>query len=150
MQLGHIQEHSKAEHNRSRMQGFDVQYEIAHRLYASDVFNDPRMIDPASKKAPPGAVKTTDVIMHERMAQRPFEPYERFDVAAYADYGKPFYDKHEQFRMADGQVAPGAKLSSEPIIGNDPRAHPVERQVKREGTTVLRQGLMTFLRYGIR
>jgi hypothetical protein len=52
--------------------------------------------------------------------------------------------------MANGQIEPGAKLSSEPVIGNDPRAHPVEQQVKKQGTTVLRQGLMTFLRYGLR
>ncbi len=37
-----------------------------------------------------------------------------------------------------GQIAPGAKLSSEPMIGNDPRAHPVETQVKKEGTMVVR------------
>jgi hypothetical protein len=132
------------------MQGYDIQYEIAHRLYNSDVFYDPRMVDPVAKKAPPGAVKTTDVIMHERMAQRPFELYEHFDVAAYSDYGKPFYDKHEEFRTADGQIAPGAKLSSEPVIGNDPRAHPVERQVKKQGVIALRQGLNAFLRYGLR
>jgi hypothetical protein len=150
MQLGHISQHSQGEHNRSKMQGFDVQYEITHRLNSSDVFYDRRLVDPAAKKAPPGAVKTTDVIMHERMASRPVEPYERFDVASYADYGKPFYDKHEEFRMANGQIAPGAKLSSEPVIGNDPRAHPVEQQVKKQGVVALRQGLSAFLRYGLR
>ena len=108
------------------------------------------MSDLDSTMTTPADVKTTDVIMHERMAQRPFVPYDKFDVAQYADYGKPFYDKHEQFRMANGQIEPGAKLSSEPVIGNDPRAHPVEQQVKKQGTTVLRQGLMTFLRYGLR
>ncbi len=132
------------------MQGFDIQYEIKKRLYTSDVFYDPRLVDVAAKKAPPQAVKTTDVIMHERMASRPFEPYEHFDVAAYADYGKPFYDKHEDFRMANGQVAPGANLKSEGVIGNDPRAHPVETQVKKQGIRVARQGLMTFLRYAAR
>jgi hypothetical protein len=150
IQLAHIAEHSQAERNRSHMQGFDIQYEITHRLRNTDVFYDPRLVDVAAKKAPPQDVKTTDVIMHERMAQRPFVPYERFDVAAYADYGKPFYDKHEDFRMANGQIAPGAKLNSEPVIGNDPRAHPIETQVEKQGASVLRQGLMTFLRYGLR
>jgi hypothetical protein len=149
MQLAHIKEHPLAEHNRSKMQGFDIQYEITHRLYNTDVFYDPRLVDPTTKKAPPQDVKTTDVIMHERMAARPFVPYERFDVAAYADYGKPFYDKHEQFRMANGQIEPGAKLSSEPLIGNDPRAHPVETQVKKQGTRAVRQGLSTLLRYAL-
>lgn len=150
MQLAHISEHSKQERNRSHMQGFDIQYEITHRLNHTDVFYDPRLVDVAAKKAPPQDVKTTDVIMHERMAQRPFVPYDRFDVAAYADYGKPFYDKHEDFRMANGQIAPGAKLSSEPVIGNDPRAHPIEHQVEKQGVSVLRTGLTSFLRYGLR
>lgn len=150
MQLNHLAQHSPAERRRSKMQGFDVQYEVAHRLASSDVFFDRRLVDPSSKKQPPAAVKSTDVIMHERMAQRPFERYEKFDVAQFSDYGKPFYDKHEEFRMANGQIAPNANLKSEPIIGNDPRAHPIERQVKRQGTRALRQGLTTFLRYGLR
>jgi len=150
MQLAHITQHSAAEQRRSRMQGFDIQYEVAHRLASSDVFYDPSQINPATKKQNPSAVKTTDVIMHERMAQRAFVPYERFDVAAFANYGKPFYDKHEEFRTAEGQIAPGADLKSEPIIGNDPRAHPVERQIKKQGVIALRRGLTTFLRYGLR
>ncbi|SRR5579885_97790 len=150
MQLAHIDEHPQAEHNRSRMQGFDIQYEITHRLYNSDVFYDPRLVDPVNKKAPPSDVKTTDVIMHERMARRPFIPYDKFDVVAFADYGKPFYDKHEDQRMANGQIAPGTNLSKEPVIGNDPRAHPVERQMKKQGSFALRTGLTTFLRYGLR
>jgi hypothetical protein len=149
MQLSHIGEHSRAEQNRSRMQGFDIQYEAKHRLYATDVFYNPRAIDPQGMKIPQNAVKSTDVIMHERMAARPFEPYERFDVAAYADYGKPMYDKHEDFRTANGQIIPGANLSSEPLIGNDPRAHPVKTEIKRQGTSIARQGLSTLLRYGL-
>jgi hypothetical protein len=150
MQLAHIEEHSKAEHNRSKMQGFDVEYEAKHRLYNTDVFYDPRLVDPMTKKAPADDVKTTDVIMHERMAQRPFVPYDRFDVAVYSDYGKPFYDKKEDMRLADGQMAPGAKGAQEPIIGNDPRAHPVEKEAKKDGAIALKTGLSAFLRYGLR
>jgi hypothetical protein len=150
LQLAHIQEHSKGEHNRSHMQGFDIQYEVKHRLYTSDVFYDPRMIDPSAKKTPPEAVKTTDILMHERMAARPFERYDRFNVAAYADYGKPFYDKKEDMRMANGQLEPGANKEKEAYIGNDPRAHPVEREVKKDGTMALKAGLTSFLRYGLR
>jgi hypothetical protein len=29
------------------------------------------------------------------MAQRPFVPYEQFDVDRFSDYGKMGYDKHE-------------------------------------------------------
>ncbi len=56
------------------------------------------------KMFPPEAFKTTDVIMHERMSAHPFEQYSQFNVAAFADYGKQKYDKHEDYRMADGQV----------------------------------------------
>lgn len=146
LQLAHLNEHTKAERHRSRMQGFDIQYEIAHRLYNTDVFYDPHAIDPNSKKAPPRAVKTTDVIMHERMAQRPFIAYDDFDVAKFSDYGKPFYDKHEDIRTADGEIPAGANKKREAFIGNDPRAHPVQQQVKRQGKSVAKQGLMIMLR----
>jgi hypothetical protein len=40
-------------------------------------------------------MKTVDQVVHERMANRPFVAYDDFDVAAYVDYGKLRYDKHE-------------------------------------------------------
>lgn len=147
MQLAHIEAHSKAEHNRSRMQGFDIQFEAQKRLNVTDVFYNRSLIDPSGKNIPPRLVKTTDVIMHERLAMRPFVPYEQFDVAAYSNYGKNLYDKHEQFRdPTTGQIAQGANLKSEPFIGNDPRAHPVETQVKRQAPRVMN----SLLRYGLR
>jgi len=91
-------------------------------------------------------VKTVDVVMHERMAQRPFVDYKDFDVPQFANYGKNEYDKHEQFRMANGQIAPGADLKSEPMNRQRSRAHPIETQVKRQGKSLARQGLVTFLR----
>lgn len=108
MQLAHIQQHSPGMVRRSRMQGFDEKYEAVHRLYSSDTIAYPQMITPAmlqpGGKLPQAAFKTTDEIMHERMAVRPFLPFERFDVAAFVDYGKPKYDKHEDARNADGSV----------------------------------------------
>lgn len=150
MQLAHAHEHSQAERGRSHLQGFDVQYEAQHRLYNTDVFYDPQAVDPTGKKITPRAVKTADLIFHERMANRPFEHYDKFDVAVFSDYGKPMYDKHEDFRQADGQIAPGADLSSEPLIGNDPRAHPVKTEIKRQGKSAARQAVSSFIKYGIR
>ncbi|HEY9713501.1 MAG TPA: hypothetical protein V6C72_08515 [Chroococcales cyanobacterium] len=146
MQLNRIAEEPQGEHKRSRMQGFDVMYEGKKNLARTDVFYDRSLVDPATGKTPNTNVKTTDIIFHERMAARPFQPYKKFDVASYSDYGKKMYDKHEQFRMADGQIAPGANLSSEPMIGNDPRAHPVQTQVKRQGMRALRTGLWMGIR----
>jgi hypothetical protein len=150
MQLAHLSQHPKAEHQRSQLQGFDVQYEAQHKLYKTDVFYDPHAINPATKKVPPGDVKTADVIMHERMARRPFEQYEKFDVAAFSDYGKPMYDKQEDFRMANGQIAPGTNFHDEKLIGNDPRAHPIKTEVTKESKSILRQTLNTVAHQGIR
>jgi hypothetical protein len=110
-------------------------------------FYNPSLVDQSTGKTPPKNVKTVDMVMHERMAQRPFLTYKEFDVPQFAMYGKNEYDKHEQFRLANGQIAPGANLKSEPMIGNDPRAHPIETQVKRHGKSIAKQGLMTLIRY---
>ncbi len=131
--------------NRSHMQGFDLAEEAKKRPHGGFFYN-PSLVDQRTGKTPPKNVKTVDIVMHERMAQRPFLAYKEFDVPKFSDYGKNEYDKHEQFRMANGQIAPGADLRSEPMIGNDPRAHPIETQVKRQGKNIARQGLFTLLR----
>ena len=43
-------------------------------------------------------LKSTVQVVHERMAQRPFVPYEDFDVEKFSDYGKWRYDKKEETR----------------------------------------------------
>jgi len=146
MQLAHLKDHSRAERNRSHMQGFDVLFEKDHRLASTDVFyHNP--IDPRTGKLDNRLVKTTDVIMHERMAARPFEPYKMFDTAVYSDYGKPMYDKEEDFRDASGQVV--GDTSDRNYIGNDPRAHPVQTEVKKQGKSILRQAIPALVRAAI-
>ena len=90
------------------MQGFDMQYEAQHRLATTDTIADRDLayeaMEQGRRMPPPQAFKTTDEIMHERMAARPFQPYQQFDVASFADYGKPKYDKNEDMRLADGSV----------------------------------------------
>ena len=106
MHLAHIKEHSPQMVSRSHMQGFDMLYEAENKPM-SDTIKSPDLIAAAEAKgmhAPPQAFRTTDEIMHERMARRPFESIDHFDVAAYADYGKWKYDKEEDARMANGQV----------------------------------------------
>ena len=121
MQLSHIQEHPPMMVRRSKMQGFDQKYEAEHRLYHSDAIAHPElitsnMLQPGGK-LPQRAFKTTDELMHERMSMRPFVPFNHFDVAAYVDYGKPKYDKHEDARNPDGSV--NKELAKElPTIGN--------------------------------
>ncbi len=148
MQLAHIVEHDRGMASRSHMQGFDLKYEA--KKPASDFFYNPRAVNPTTSDTPARNVKTVDIVMHERMASHPFEPYERFDVAQYSDYGKPTYDKHEQYLDASGKIAPGADLASQPMIGNTPKAHPIKTQAKRTGSRVARTTLNQGMRYGIR
>jgi len=148
LQLDHIAQHDKGMVGRSHMQGFDLQYEA--KKPASDFFYNPRAVDQATGKTAPKNVKTVDIVMHERMAAHPFEPYERFDVAHFSDYGKPSYDKHEQFLDASGKIAPGSDLSSEPMIGNTPKAHPYKTEAKKSGTRIARATLNQGMRFGLR
>ena len=127
MQLAHLQQHSPMTVKRSKMQGFDQKFEAQHRLYTSDTIAHPGMISPSmlqpGGQLPQEAFKTTDTIMHERMAARPFVPLERFDVAAYVEYGRPKYDKNEDARLADGSVDK-ALAKTLPTIGNKPPMEP--------------------------
>ncbi|MBS1992843.1 MAG: hypothetical protein JSS86_16985 [Cyanobacteria bacterium SZAS LIN-2] len=109
LQLAHVEQHSPAMVKRSKMQGFDQQYEAKHRWATSDTIANRNlitsdMLEKGGPKLPQEAFKTTDRIMHERMATRPFLPISRFDVANYVEYGKPKYDKKEDARNADGSV----------------------------------------------
>jgi len=104
LHLAHINEHPPQMSWRSHMQGFDQQYEAEHNLQRSDVIKDRRAVARALEEGwdhvPGSAFKTTDQIVHERLASRPFMLYDRFDVATFAAYGKPYYDKHEDERDA--------------------------------------------------
>jgi hypothetical protein len=55
----------------------------------------PPVLVAAKKVAKMGDLKSVDQVVHERMAQRPFVPYEDFAVEKFSDYGKMGYDKHE-------------------------------------------------------
>ena len=88
MHLDHLKRHSAEMVARSRMQGFDQKFE-QRRAETSDCIV--REASPRGRESV--QVKTTDRVMHERMAQRPFVAYEKFDVEKYTDYGRPKYDK---------------------------------------------------------
>lgn len=145
-QIEHIKEHSPAERKRSQLQHFDVVYEKQHRGARSDIFYE-HSINPRTGNIDDRSIKTADVIMHQRMASRPFESYKDFDVVAFSDYGKPMYDKQEDMRNLDGQIASGRR--EQDFIGNDPRAHPIKTEVKRQGKSILRQGLTSLVRQSV-
>lgn len=149
MQLDHIKEHDKGFQQRSRMQGFDLQYEAKNKPN-SDFFYNNRAVNPATGSTPGRNVKTVDIVMHERLAARPFEQYEKFDVAQFSDYGKPIYDKHEMYLDANGKRIPGTEGEKEPMIGNTPAAHPIKTGLTRTGGRVARTTLNQAIRVGIR
>jgi len=94
--LAHIAEHSRDMVKRSEMQGFDKKFEMKRRE-SSDCFLSENA--PRTKKKDP--FKTTDRIVHERMAARPFLAYSEFDVEKFVDYGRPKYDKKKPVMLAE-------------------------------------------------
>lgn len=120
LQMAHTKEHSNAMKRRSRMQGFDQQYEAKNRLTTTDTIRDINLVKASLQSGshiPGHAFKTTDQILHERMASRPFIHYTRFDVAKFSDYGKPIYDKNEDQRdYRTGQTV--VHNQKKDIIGN--------------------------------
>lgn len=96
-QKDHIRLHPREMSERSKMQHFDVAVEVEKKGDALQTNADRDA--PAEER-----VKSTDCLMHERMAKRPFTAYAAFDVAAYSNYGSHFYDKNESNIDQDGQV----------------------------------------------
>jgi hypothetical protein len=102
------------------LQGFDAQYEAKNRLGTTDTIRNRGAVQAAlsaNAMVPMNAFKTTDELMHERMAKRPFVAYDSFDVASYVDYGLQKYDKHEDARDSYGKVIDQLK-ESEPTLGH--------------------------------
>jgi hypothetical protein len=91
MHLAHIQGHPLLMTKRSQMQGFDKKFEEKMRLATSDTI----LSTDGGKDGKP-VFKTTDVILHERIARQPFVKYSDFDVVAFSDYGRALYDKKEE------------------------------------------------------
>lgn len=150
LQLAHVHEHSPAMVSRSHMQSFDVMYEVKNRPW-SDVFKSKgisasRLVMVATKHASANQVKTTDVIMHERMAKRPFRAYADFDAVAYSDYGKPFYDKHEnRIVCSDPLTGSPEPVQPDQSIGNTLETHPFVNGSKK----VAQIGLKAAIHAGI-
>jgi hypothetical protein len=152
MHLAHEQQHPADMVFRSRMQSFDQKYEAKHRLLTSDTIRDPQLITASFASAgrlPQAAFKTTDEIVHERMALRPFLPFQEFDVASYVDYGRPLYDKHEDQRNLSGQRV-AFDREGDKLIGNTD-SMPGKRRARRGGLGryAMQRGLQYFIRHGV-
>ena len=147
MHLAHVDEHSHPMVRRSKMQGFDQKYEAKHRLRTSDTIKNVQLASyglTKGQKIPQEAFKTTDVIMHERMAQRPFLPYHHFDVAHFVDYGRPLYDKNEDFRGMDGKVANKGAVRNKELIGQVPEKKQRKNRKKNRIQNRMLRGVMNY------
>ena len=150
MHLAHVREHPFQMVRRSEMQSFDKKYEAKHRLMTSDTIanrNAAQMMLVSNSRPQKGAFKTTDQIMHERMAARPFVPYTRFDVAQYSDYGRPKYDKNENFRDSSGRIADKEGAKRQETLGQKPeKPNRQNRFARRAARNLMRQGTRTVFR----
>jgi hypothetical protein len=120
MHLAHVDEHPVRMVARSRMQSFDMEHEVKHNLNQSDTIIDRGAAsailseDKYVKHSAMRAFKTTDRIMHERMASRPFLAYTGFDTTTFAKYGRPLYDKNEDFRDEKGRFVENGRVVDKP------------------------------------
>ncbi len=144
MQQAHLRSHPPQEARRSKMQGFDQKYEAKNRLQTSDCILDSRLASVVLEKGmkpPMGAFTTTDQIMLDRMMQRPFLPYHQFDVVAYTDYGRPFYNKNEDQRTATGEVNKDL-AKGQPLMGNTAEMPGAARRARRQQQGQMARGRM--------
>ena len=129
MQLEHIKEHSSDEASRSHLQGFDA------RVEAQNPKSDFIKVEASAGGSVTVELKTTDVVIHERMAKRPFMPFDQFDVAAFSNYGLQRYDKNEN-RLDPERVVQGRRnpeLAAERamdrldrIFSEEPKSMPIQ------------------------
>jgi hypothetical protein len=124
MQLGHIRQHPKGMSMRSRMQGFDQQYEAKYHLNDSDTIRDPSLItDVNANMLPQAAFKSVDELMHERLAKHPFQSYYSFDIASFVEYGRPLYDKKEDEHDPTAHLPPAGEQHSGAARHHHQQAH---------------------------
>jgi hypothetical protein len=95
MEMNHFRQHSPDMVARSKLQNFDMKFEATHRLHNSDFIKNAAILDGTWNRGSEAAFRTTDEVLHYRMALRPFLSYNHFDVGKFADYGQHTYDKHE-------------------------------------------------------
>jgi hypothetical protein len=110
LHLAHLATHPQDMVDRSVMQSFDKKYEEKKRAATSDCILREGSLEPRlrpSRSRQQDEFKTTDQIVHERMAARPFVPYEQFDVARFTDYGRPLYDKKKLDGCGDDHAHEG-------------------------------------------
>ena len=97
LQRGALRSHPPVTFARSAWQSFDVHTEVVRASIAPRdtllLAQDGTIAYSANGRP---KMKPINVLVHERMAERPFVPFDEFDVAAFIDYGREFYDNNMQ------------------------------------------------------
>ena len=98
LQLAEARYQPEATSARSGWQSFDQRNEPSRlRRGSRDTFRTTKDGYLLADRKGQLLMKPTNVLVHERMARRPFVRFEDFDVAEFADYGNTFYDKNMRF-----------------------------------------------------
>ncbi len=97
VQLAEIRAHGELTFARSRWQHFDAHAERARAqtewrdTFTTATYGADAMTESAIAAA---QMKPMNVLVHERMATRPFVPFAAFDIAEFVDYGLGHYDNN--------------------------------------------------------
>lgn len=88
MMIAALRTHPAEMTARSGWQGFDANNE---RNRLEQGLRDTFFVDEHGK---PTELKPLNVVVHERMAKRPFVSFKSFDTEEFIDYGRPYYDNN--------------------------------------------------------
>ena len=91
LHLAEVRRHPDETFARSGWQNFDSRVEMQRATTeARDtvLFDDQGIIT---------GMKPLNVLVHERVLDQPFVKFEDFDIEAFVDYGRPFYDNNRRF-----------------------------------------------------
>jgi hypothetical protein len=98
VQLAELRSHDEATYARSSWQDFDAHTERARAAQTGsrDTLANLTCAGPMPTPAElaSATMKPLNVLVHERMATRPFVPFAAFDVEAFVDYGQTYYDNN--------------------------------------------------------
>ncbi|MFN3243579.1 MAG: hypothetical protein ACE37K_18890 [Planctomycetota bacterium] len=107
-----LRRHGKDMERRSQWQGFDRWHEI-HRVQTEE--RDTFVKNGKGEYE----IKTVPEVIHDRMVARPFQKLDDFDLEAFVDYGRPFYDNNHGDRGKPFSKAERANRKREQALAEE-------------------------------
>jgi hypothetical protein len=117
---------------RSDWQGFDRAFETMRAQ--SEPRDTIRRDESGAPLAGPGGgfeLKPVCVLLHDRMAARPFQRLDAFDLEEFVDYGRPYYDNNEW--LDKGKSFPAAEKANEQREKDKAKAEAEARKAAAKG-----------------